>query len=270
MPRVDVRDGTSVFVQDVGHGRPVVLVPGFGLTHEVWDAQVRMLSGSHRTVALDPRGTGCSDKPVGGYSLDRLALDIEAVLATLDLVDVTLVGWSFGGQMALQVAAACPQRLAQLVLVASNGVRASRSDSFPFGADPDHLEGVLVGGEEDDRVGARHRNLAAAFADPPVPELLAWLGTLQLRMPSWAAIPCYRTYVRSDLTAALPRIQLPVLQLVGTRDPVTPVEGARWLRDRLPNAHLVELEGAGHLPMFETPDLFNAALLEFVSGGSCP
>lgn len=264
MPHLTVDDGTSLYVQDVGTGRPVVLLPGFGLPHEVWDAQVRLLAADKRIVAVDPRGTGCSAKPVGDYSLERLAADVESVVRQLDLRQVTLVGWSFGGQIALRVAASGRARLAQLVLVTSNGVRSTWSDGYPFGPDAQSLERALVAGEEQDRIGFRRRTITHGFAQEPPVDLVDWLVALQLRMPSWAAIACFRSMLHTDLTADLARLGLPVLQLAGNADPVTPVEGARWLHDRLPESRLVELPACGHYPMFEAPDEFNATLIDFV------
>src|SRR6478672_7357782 len=150
MPHVEVEPGVSVFAQDVGSGRPVVLIAGFGLSHEVWDREVRELAVSHRAVCVDLRGTGRSDRPIGGYSVARLAADVEVVLRELDLRDATIVGWSFGGQVAFHVAANAAERLAQLVLVCSNGVRGpTRSEAFPFGAAGESLYEALVRGERE-------------------------------------------------------------------------------------------------------------------------
>ena len=139
MTYVEVEPGVRLHVQDVGEGPPVVLLAGFGLDHEVWDGTVCTLSERHRVLAVDLRGTGGSDKPAGGYDMARLALDVGTVLESLDLRDVTLVGHSFGGQIALALAGGDSDRLRRLVLVCSHGARASRSDDFPFGRQADRV-----------------------------------------------------------------------------------------------------------------------------------
>jgi pimeloyl-ACP methyl ester carboxylesterase len=265
MPQIEVEPGVSVYVQDVGSGRPVVLVAGFGLSHEVWDNEVRELAAGHRVVCVDLRGTGRSDKPIGNYTIARLAADLEVVLASLDLRDVTLVGWSFGGQIGFHLAATAPERLAQLVLVCSNGVRASRSDEFPFGAPPEALLTALVGGERRNRIAARYTTIASGFHGEPDPRVVDFLVRVQLQMPSWAAVACYDSYLRTDLVAELPRVSLPVLQILGSDDSVTPLEGAAWLQQRLADGRLVTLAGCGHYPMFEAPNEFAAALVEFAA-----
>jgi pimeloyl-ACP methyl ester carboxylesterase len=266
MPHVEVQPGVNVYAQDVGSGRPVVLIAGFGLSHEVWDREVRELGSAHRVVCIDLRGTGRSDKPIGDYSVARLSSDVEAVLAALELRDATLVGWSFGGQVALHLAAHRPERVAQLALVCSNGVRgASRSDEFPFGAPEDSLFEALVRGEREDRIAARYKTIASGFHNQPDPAIVDFLVRVQLQMPSWAAIACYDSYLRTDLVPAATAIEIPVLQVLGMQDVVTPLDGAAWLQERLVSGRLRILEGCGHYPMFEAAVAFDDALVAFAA-----
>jgi non-heme chloroperoxidase len=257
-----VEPGVSVYAQDVGSGSPVVLLAGFGLSHEVWDGEVRELADAgHRVVCIDLRGTGRSDKPVGDYSIARLAADVEAVLDALDLREVTLVGWSFGGQIALALASTSPERVSRLVLVCSNGVRASRATNYPFGPPADALLEALARGEREDRIAARHRTIASGFHGEPDPRVLEFLVRVQLQMPSWAAVACYESYLTTDLSAVLPSVTVPVVQILGAEDAVTPPAGAQWLGERLADWRLIELERCGHYPMFEAAAEFRAALV---------
>jgi pimeloyl-ACP methyl ester carboxylesterase len=265
MVYVEVADGVQLFVQDVGQGCPVVLVPGFGLDHRVWDRQVRILSASHRVLCVDQRGHGFSDKPIGGYDMETLSGDLLAVLERRGVGNCTLVGWSFGGQVCFRAAARDSSRIARLALVGSNGVRASRSDGFPFGRSPEQLEGPVIEAECGNRIAARRAAILAGFPQPPEDRLLDWLVQIFLTMPSWAAVECYRTMLRTDLLADLERVTLPVLSLIGASDPVHSAKGARWLTERLAHAELVEIDGCGHYPMFEFPDEFDAALGRFAA-----
>jgi len=183
---------------------------------------------------------------------------------------VTLVGWSFGAQVSLRLAAASPERLGRLVLVGSNGVRASRSAEFPFGPPADKLLPALVRGELEDRIGSRYRNFISGFANQPDPNVVEFMLGVQLQMPSWAAVACYESYLTTDLVALLPQIQLPVLQVVGDSDPVTPLSGAEWLQQRLTDGRLVTLPSCGHYPMFEAPGPLQAALVSFANKRSTP
>jgi len=120
MPMIDVEDRVRVHVQDLGTGPAVVFISGFGLDHELWDRQVRVLAGAgHRTVCVTQRGHGGSDHPLHGYDIDRLSADLVSVLETLGVGDATVVGHSFGGQVAFHTAATAPHLVAKLVLVGS-------------------------------------------------------------------------------------------------------------------------------------------------------
>jgi non-heme chloroperoxidase len=100
----------------------------------------------------------------------------------------------------------------------------------------------------------------------PDPAVVDRLVRAQLRMPSWAAVACYRTYLHADLSAELAAVKLPVLQILGADDPVTSVGGGPWVQERLAGGRVEVLDRCGHYPMFEAPDRFNPLLRDFVAG----
>lgn len=264
MTKVTMSDGTEIHVRDLGDGRPIVFVAGFGLDGTLWDRQMRVLSDAgYRVVCIDQRGHGRSDKPLSGYSVNQLAEDLTTVLDYLDVTDVTLVGHSFGGQIAFAAAGASP-RIGRLVLVGSNAVSAARTDMFPFGAPSSAVLPQLIQDEQNNRVNSRRSTLVGAFAEPPSDAETAWLLNISLQMPSWVAVACYKSMLTTELVHLTPDFRIPVLQIVGTADPVHSAKGARWLREQLLDSRLIELEGCGHYPMLETPAALEAALLNFV------
>jgi non-heme chloroperoxidase len=263
---VDVDDGARIYVQDLGDGPAVALISGFGLDHELWDRQVRVLTERGlRVLCVDQRGHGFSDHPLHGYNVDHLAADLITALDRLHIGSATVVGHSFGGQVAFRAAATAPELVTGLVLVGSNGVRASRSESFPFGRPPGPLLAGMLADERANRVEARYRTIASGFAHEPDPKVVDWLVRCSLRMPSWAAVACYQSLLTTDLLADITRVVQPVLQIIGAIDPVHSAKGARWLRQQLYDATLVEVPDWGHYPMLEAPDAFESALLKFVT-----
>ncbi len=261
---IAAQPGVRLFVQDIGSGSPVVLVAGFGLTHALWDRQVRILAhAGHRVIAIDLRGHGKSDKPLDAYRVVDLAADLAAVLDSQDIHDATVVGHSFGGQVCFALAAERPDLVARLVLVSSNAVRTTRSNEFPFGSRAEDLLPGLLEGEEGDRIRARRQTLASAFATPPTDGTIEWLLAMSLEMPSWVGTACYRSLMKTDLTAYVTRVRQPVLQIAGTSDPVLSTRGAKWLNERLADAQLVTIPDCGHYPMLEAADTFDRALLDF-------
>jgi non-heme chloroperoxidase len=157
---VEVEPGVSLFVRDVGHGRPVVLLHGWALGHELWDRQVHeIVSAGMRAVALDLRGHGASSKPSEGYGVERLPDNVIAVIEALGLERVVLVGWSIGGLTAFRLASTRPDLVKRLVLVSSNGVAASSVPDLPYGAAAADVEDSVIGAELSDRVSSREQQI---------------------------------------------------------------------------------------------------------------
>ena len=97
MPFVTAADGTELFYNDWGSGKPVVLIHGWPLNSQMWEYQAPVLAANGcRVVAYDRRGFGKSDQPWGGYDYDTMAGDLHAVMEKLDLQGATLVGYSMG------------------------------------------------------------------------------------------------------------------------------------------------------------------------------
>ncbi|MEO7746668.1 MAG: alpha/beta fold hydrolase, partial [Actinomycetota bacterium] len=81
--------------EDVGAGRPVVLIHGWPLSGRSWENQVpALVEAGHRVITYDRRGFGESSQPFGGYDYDTFVADLDALLTHLDLTDVALVGFS--------------------------------------------------------------------------------------------------------------------------------------------------------------------------------
>jgi pimeloyl-ACP methyl ester carboxylesterase len=263
MPMIAVDDGVRLHVQDLGKGPVVVLISGFGLDQSLWDRQVRVLTAAgHRTVCITQRGHARSDQPLGGYEISRLSADVVAVLDALAISSATLVGHSFGGQVAFHTAAVAPERATKLVLVGSS-IRASDLDAEAWRAKTDPIVAKMVQVETDDRISARYELIRSSFAVEPDPRLADWLMSTFMQMPTWAAIASYDTLLRANFVRELALVRQPVLQINSKRDPVHSVNGGRWLHDHLHDPTLVELE-CGHFPMLEMPIEFDHALTRFL------
>ena len=98
MPYITTQDGTTLFYKDIGSGEPIVLIHGWPLNSDMWEYQATFLSlNGYRVIAYDRRGFGKSSQPFTGHDFNTLSDDLAAILHTLDLTRVTLVGFSMGG-----------------------------------------------------------------------------------------------------------------------------------------------------------------------------
>ena len=98
MQSIMTRSGVELYVKDWGVGRPLVLIHGWPLSADSWDdVAVPLANAGFRTIAYDRRGFGRSSQPWDGYNYDTLSDDLAEVISTLQLTDVTLIGFSMGG-----------------------------------------------------------------------------------------------------------------------------------------------------------------------------
>lgn len=258
--RIVVRDDTGITVRELGEGPAVLLIHGWSLSGEVWDRQMRVLAESgRRVIALDQRGHGGSDAPLHGYGIADLADDAMDVLGALGISRASVVGWSLGGMVALRMAHVRPELVERLVMVASNGVAASRTDRFPFGVPADKPLSAILAAEHADRITLRRSAVGDPFKEPPAPHVLDWLHRISLQTPTWAGAAAMRTLLCTEQVEALDGLAVPVTQIIGTCDPALSVRGARWVADQV-GGELVEFD-CGHYPMLEMADAFDDALL---------
>lgn len=258
-------DGVRIHIREIGDGPGVLMIHGWSLSGEVWDRQIRVLAeGGHRVVAMDMRGHGLSDAPFDGYDIGTLTADAETVVEQRGLGPAAIVGWSLGGMVGLRLARRRPDLVRALVLVASNGVAASRFDSFPFGVPAEVPLSSILAGEHAHRVSLRRSAVGDPFKDTPDPHVLDWLHRVSMQTPSWAGGAAMRTLMCTEQTDLLDGLEVTVTQIVGTADPALSLRGARWLQARLGSV-LVELD-CGHYPMLEQAEEFDEALTGALAG----
>lgn len=141
MPFIETADKTTLFYNDWGRGRPVVLIHGWPLDSDMWEYQAGFLASQDlRVITYDRRGFGRSSQPWSGYDYDTLADDLKAVLDRLDLSNVTLVGHSMGGgEVARYLNRHGGARVAKTVLLASVTPFLLRTEFKPGRRGPSNL-----------------------------------------------------------------------------------------------------------------------------------
>ena len=265
MARVALSTGVALEVEQFGAGPPVVLVPGGAMTHRVWDHQVGALRHHYRSLAVDLRGSGASDKPPSGYSVDLFAADLAALVEELRLERPVVVGHGLGSHVALRLAASQPGLVAGLALVAAApwfvGERQDAAGGFP-----DDLWKRMQGGAARNRAQADLDLIDEAFFHGDLGEgMRLWCLGMAAEWPLAVFAQLAETLHRLDHRDVLASIDVPVLLLHGRHDEKTRYDGATYLLEHLPRARLVTLERSAHCPHLEEPDGVNAALLEFLA-----
>jgi pimeloyl-[acyl-carrier protein] methyl ester esterase len=259
-------DPVELHVVEEGAGRPVVLLHGWSFSAEALAPQRAALARIARVLAVDLRGHGASPAPEAGYDVDGAAGDVAALLERRSLDGVVLVGWSWGGEVALAALAAARPRVAALALLSATP-RFTAAPDWPHGL-PEANVRALSRRLARDLEGTRRLFVEGMLADGEVPpaERAALVDRLLATAPPLhAARATLDALARADLRARVAAAaHLPALVVHGERDAVCLPGAARWLAGALPRARLALLPGAGHAPHLTRAAEVNALLAGLV------
>ena len=254
-------DGARIDVRvDGSDGDAVVMIHGFPLTRDIWDAQSEALARTHRVVLPDLRGMGASSVPDGPYLMETLASDIAAALDALAVERAALVGHSLGGYVALAFARMYTERVTKLALVCSRIAADTQeiAENRRKNADVIERDGVV----QPDVVS----RLLAPESLSQRPEIAERALELARRTdPRGAAAMLRGMAMRVPSDDIAPDLDVPVLVVAGGRDAVIPMEEARAVARAFPKGELVVCERSGHLPMLEEPGRVTGALTEWAT-----
>ncbi len=144
-------DGTEIYFNDWGAGRPVVLIHGWPLDADMWsDQAVFLAEHGLRVIAYDRRGFGRSSQPWNGYDYDTMSDDLAALIDHLDLGEVTLAGFSMGGgEVARYLGRHGGAKVAKAVLVSAVTPFLLKTDNNPTGVDQSVFDDMLKGLRDD-------------------------------------------------------------------------------------------------------------------------
>jgi len=278
-------DEISPYRKDGGHGdgrATVVFVHGFSLSLDCWHFQRLAFRGKRRMVFYDQRSHGRSDRSSPeNATIDQLGRDLKTVIDALAPDEpLVLVGHSMGGMSIVALAEQHPElfgdRIVGLGLISTTagGQRTHKmlSRHIPDAVGRRVVErGLLVASERERLLELARRNGGAialrvmqefAFGDRPVPrEYVTFLDSMISATPLKVLVEFIPQFDALDKFHVVESFaHVPTLIVCGTKDKLTSVGHARKLSSRLPSARLLELEGGGHMSIFEFKDEVDDAL----------
>jgi pimeloyl-ACP methyl ester carboxylesterase len=233
--------GASIWYATHGLGPAVVLLHGGMGNATNWGFQVpALIEAGYRAIVIDSRGQGRSSNDGRPYSYAQMADDTLAVLNVLGIERAAFVGWSDGACTSLILADQQPERAAGIFFFACN---MDDSGTKPF------VYTDVIG-----RCLSRHKQDFAALS--PAPETFdatfEAVGVMQRSQPNYTA-------------ADLARIRVPVWSVLGEHDEFIKPEHAAYLAETIPGASLHVLPGVSHFAPVQRPEVFNDAMLAFLS-----
>ncbi len=266
---IKVEQDVHIFVQDIDPGpgsKTIFFVHGWPLNHQMYQYQFNVLPHyGFRCVAMDIRGNGQSDKPWNGYTYDRFADDIAIVLDTLQIENVTLLGFSVGGALSIRYMSRYNgRRISKLVLVDAVSPSFVKNRESPYGVQKEQAEALinqmymnLPKFLSDVSLSFFNRNLGAATLD--------WFSYLGMQSASYALIKILQAAANEDVTKDLNKINVPTMIFHGVHDQLIPFKSAELTQKQIRGSQLYPLNNSGHGSPIEQANDLNKVLIQFLN-----
>jgi 3-oxoadipate enol-lactonase len=254
--KVKVRDGSQLACEVRGHVKsapPVVLIHSLAMDHTFWNAVVPPLAEATAVLTFDCRGHGQSDKPDGSYRVEQFADDLADILDHLSWTSAIVAGASMGGCVTLAFAVAYPARAAGLALF----------DTTAWYDAPDKWEERAASAEAKGLAAMLEFQTTRWFTDAfraSRKDVLDAAVAVFLANPARCYAQTCRMLGACNLSAALPRLKMPVRIVVGEEDYATPVAMSETLHRGIAGSTLTVIPNARHLTPLECPERIVAEL----------
>lgn len=276
MPKLSVGTENSAPIElhyeDHGSGQPVVLIHGYPLDGSSWEKQTgALLDAGYRVITYDRRGFGKSSQPTAGYDYDTFAADLKALLDTLDLHEVVLVGFSMGtGEVARYIGTYGSARVAKAAFLGSLQPFLLQTDDNATGVPQEVFDGLLAA-VKSDRFAfftdfyKNFYNLDENLNTRVSQEVVNVSQTIAAGSSFYASHAAQPTWL-TDFRGDLPKIDVPALIVHGTADRILPIDSTgRAFAKALASAEYVEIDGAPHGMLWSHHAEVNKVLLAFLA-----
>jgi pimeloyl-ACP methyl ester carboxylesterase len=234
-------NGVRLFYAVYGHGRPLVLLHGGLANASYWGLQIPALARQYQVIVIDSRGQGRSTRTSAPIGYDVMAADVLALLDSLHLDTATIIGWSDGAIVGLELAIHYPDRLVGLFAFAANSDPSGTKSAIESRAFAAYTGRVV------------HEYEALSPTPAAFKSLHEDLARMWRTQPHFTAAQLHGIAVRTWIVGA-------------EHDEVIKAEQPDWIAAQIPSAHELILPGVGHFAFLQDPDGFNNALLQFLSG----
>ncbi|ASR08437.1 alpha/beta hydrolase [Rhizobium leguminosarum bv. viciae] len=232
----------KMYYAEYGEGDPILFIHGGLGNAEVWGHQVADFAKDHRVIVADSRGHGRSTRSQQPFGYDLMTSDYVALLDYLKIDKVTLVGWSDGGIIGIDMAMKNPEKLTRVIAQAANvttdGVKADVMNNKTFN------DYINVAGDY-------YRKLS------PTPNeydaFVTQISEMWATQPAWTA-------------ADLGKIAVPVTLAIGDHDEAVKLDHTEMMAKDIPGARLVILKDASHFAMLQDPTGYDAMIRDAMAG----
>jgi len=280
MDKFAVVQGYNIHYVEAGEGQPILLIPGAFSTYRHWNKIIPFLSRHYKLLCIDYLGVGDSDKPRSGfkYTIEEQADLIANMMEKLQIPKVHIMGVSYGGAMALNIAARYPEKVDKIISIEGNGINGNKHQKISYGSMEDLLRFPVIG---EVPIGIIRSGFAGRFVTKSVMgkawgqmsetekkeiiQIISQNNKTASRI-SWYRIS--RTIETSrDFTDEAKTIQAPVLYLYGGNSTYhdMAMTNAEFLETHLPNVRIFRVKDGIHDLELQKPKDVAALVLEFLA-----
>ena len=268
MPHITTHSGIDWHYDIEGNGEHLLFVHGWGVDKRIWRQQSKFFSQYYRVMTIDLPGHGKSGwKKI---SLDVMVKDLKAILQSFQFNDVSVIGSSLGGLVALKLYELDPAGIKRLIFVGSMP-KFSRSADYPHGLDVDKMR--KLGGQLDSDypsvVNVFFRSLFTK--EERQSRRFKWLQKFRQSdgVPIKQALVEYLDILeQEDLREVLKKVHVPIQFINGRDDEICNKETVVFLKTVRPESRFDFFEQCGHFPFLSKPYEFNQVVEEFLKGST--
>ena len=255
-------DDIDIAYRSFGRGKPILLIMGFSGTMDMWQPYfLSALSARYNVIIFDSRGIGASGVTDKKFSIELFADDAAGLLDALGIKNAHILGWSMGTNVAQELALRHPEHVNKLILYAADpGGKECIQPQEPLDTVTD-TSGTLA--EREKRV------LTVLFPEKWLkanPDFRQYFPAPKERTPVVNVNRQARAMFEwQGSFERLSQIQCPTLLITGSEDVIPPPVNSFNMAKKMPAARVVEIKGAGHGLMYQYPEEFTKAVLDFLN-----
>ncbi len=275
MPKAKIHE-IELYYEEHGAGDPLLCIMGMAAPCEGWALQLPAFAERYRTIVYDNRGVGRSTKPSGPYTTHEMADDAAGLLDHLGIERAHVVGVSMGGMIAQELALRHPARVRGPVLACTypepdaetERMRTVSVTELGGTISEPGLNKISFSGL-DPMMFFQHllpKVFSRGFIEREMSTLVGLFGgVLQWGFSIEAILAQVEACITHRTTDRLAQIQSPTLVFTGDADEIIPPANSEILARAIPGARLVKVPGGSHGFNFETPQIFNREVLDFLT-----
>ena len=269
---IETAANVKLYVKDYGSGKPVLLITGWPLSHEMWEYQMEaLLQNNFRVIVYDRRGFGKSSKPYEGYDYDTLTSDLKSIIDQLQLKDVTLVGFSMGGgEVARYFSKFNGENISKAIFIGAITPFMLQTIDNPNGKSKEENEETAKSINNDriaflDDFGKNFFGKSVLNNSISEPLLEYYRMLCSFASPK-ATLECAKSFSTTDFREEMFMLKVPTLIIHGDNDKIVDIEiSSKKAAALIPNNKFLIYKDAPHGLFFTHKEQLNKDLVAFLN-----